>query len=206
MITKDLFKIDLQLFAEGDEDKSNAPDVEAITKQIEEKIKAEYEKKLAQEKIAREESEKKARELEISKMDEKSKADFLAKEKEDNLLKRLAEFESKAKEAEERAKGYEAKIKDVELKENVVKLKTQYPLLAEDLDAVKTWEGLSTFLEMKNSLLKRAEELAKYKDFVKKSGGSAFDESGETSVTEKEKLKSFVEANKKLAIEKLLAR
>lgn len=59
---------------------------------------------------------------------------------------------------------------------------------------------------MKNSLLKRAEELAKYKDFVKKSGGSAFDESGETSVTEKEKLKSFVEANKKLAIEKLLAR
>ena len=201
---KNKFKLDLQRFAEGDVPVS--PDVEAITKQIEERVKAEYEKKLAQEKIAREESEKKARELEISKMDEKSKADFLAKEKEDNLLKRLAEFEVKAKEADEKAKGYEAKIKDVELKENVVKLKTQYPLLAEELDSVKTWEGLSTFLEMKNSLQKRAEELAKYKDFVKKSGGSAFDESGETSVTEKEKQKSFVEANKKLAIEKLLAR
>ena len=201
---KNKFKLDLQRFAEGDVPVS--PDVEAITKQIEERVKAEYEKKLAQEKIAREESEKKARELEISKMDEKSKADFLAKEKEDNLLKRLAEFEVKAKEADDRAKGYEAKIKDVELKENVVKLKTQYPLLAEELDSVKTWEGLSTFLEMKNSLQKRAEELAKYKDFVKKSGGSAFDESGETSVTEKEKQKSFVEANKKLAIEKLLAR
>ena len=201
---KNKFKLDLQRFAEGDVPVS--PDVEAITKQIEERVKAEYEKKLAQEKIAREESEKKARELEISKMDEKSKADFLAKEKEDNLLKRLAEFEAKAKEADEKAKGYEAKIKDVELKENVVKLKTQYPLLAEELDSVKTWEGLSTFLEMKNSLQKRAEELAKYKDFVKKSGGSAFDESGETSVTEKEKQKSFVEANKKLAIEKLLAR
>jgi len=198
------FKLDLQRFAEGDE--SVAPDIEVITRQVEERVKAEYDKKLAQEKIEREKAEQRTKALELDKMDEKAKADFLAKEKEDNLLKRIAELEAGKKEADEKSKSYEAKIKDVELKENVVKLKTQYPLLAEDLDAVKTWEGLSTFLEMKNSLQKRAEELAKYKDFVRKSGGSAFDESGETSVTEKEKLKSFVEANKKLAIEKLLAR
>jgi hypothetical protein len=203
MKTKE-FKLDLQRFAEGDE--VVAPDIEVITRQVEERVKTEYDKKLAQEKIEREKAEQRTKALELDKMDEKAKADFLAKEKEDNLLKRIAELEAGKKEADEKSKSYEAKIKDVELKENVVKLKTQYPLLAEDLDAVKTWEGLSTFLEMKNSLQKRAEELAKYKDFVRKSGGSAFDESGETSVTEKEKLKSFVEANKKLAIEKLLAR
>jgi hypothetical protein len=143
------FKLDLQRFAEGDE--SVAPDIEVITRQVEERVKAEYDKKLAQEKIEREKAEQRTKALELDKMDEKAKADFLAKEKEDNLLKRIAELEAGKKEADEKSKSYEAKIKDVELKENVVKLKTQYPLLAEDLDAVKTWEGLSTFLEMKNS-------------------------------------------------------
>ena len=169
-----------------------------LLKMKEESAKEQTKYKEMLEKIAEEK-----RSIELEKLDEKSKAEFLQKEKEEKLHKELAEAREAKRIAEEESKSFKEEKKAVELDKEKNKLIDKYPLLKVEISKLKSWEGINAFHDIKDSLIERAEKLAKYDEINKKSGYNVFSNEALASEEEKSEFESILNRKKEEIVKKM---
>ena len=171
MKEKDLFKINLQLFAEGEENKEKSVDYKALL----EKQKEAYEALLKQKE---EETNKKL--IEIQTELEKEKLDKMDAEKKKAYLEQKAKLEEEerfsnlVKDLEEKNNKiaeYEKAIKEKEFKEEMLKLVADKPYMAEEAKNYRSMEDYNLFGKPLESRLKT---LWEYEQKNREAGKDAF--------------------------------
>lgn len=163
MKEKDLFNINLQLFAEGDVEKTNEEILKEALAQAEENFKKLLEEKEAKYKEDLEKINKEKEDAILAGKSEKDKAEYLANQARLNEEKRVQEILEENERLKKEKSEKEEALKAKEEKDRLLDIIANKPYLADKIKTVNTVSQYETFIKPFEDDLKIAYE-AKIKD------------------------------------------